>query len=839
MNRPITRTSDLCAAKAPGAGRRPPACPLPSMFGARLLESILGVFRVSAVRIRLTMSPGSPTLSRLPLLLFTLLLFVLSAPAQNAPHIGYVYPAGGLPTASFQVVVGGQFLNGITNAFFSDTNIQATIIEYTRPLNGKEATELREKAKELQDKRAAANQKRPPSAASATNQPATNVVWTPQDQKLLAEIRGKLAVLAPNKQQNPAISETVVLQVSIPANLPPGDQELRLSTPTGLSNPLLFRVGRTREFTQRAASAWRLMEGAEFRPPRESGPAAPRDMNITLPATLNGQILPGGVDRFHFSARAGRRLVIAAEARKLIPYLPDAVPGWFQAALTVRDAKGNELAHADHFRFDPDPALEFQPPADGEYVLEIRDSIYRGREDFVYRLTVGETPYLTDIFPLGGPAGAETPVSLEGWNLASTNLIIDARARPPGVYPLSAFAPAFAGAPAVFEVGSLPEIMEREPNNDSESAQPVSLPIIINGRIDPPGDADVFRFEGHRGDCVVAEVWARRLNSPLDSAIQLLDDSGRQLAFNDDYEDKGSGLNTHHADSYLRATLPADGAYRLRLVDTQHQGGPEFAYRLRLSALRPDFDLRLVPSSLTVRAGATAPLTVYALRRDGCSNEIALFLKDAPDGFVLGGATIPAGQDRARITLTAPPAPVDRPVQLQMEGMALIDDEKVTRPVIPAEDMMQAFAYRHLVPSKAFEVEVNGRWLPRAAVRLLSPLPLRIPPGGTATVKVALPRIGPLGGNVQFQLNDPPKGITLARTSLSSEGADLLFRCDASQTNAGVEGNLIVDLFPERKPAAGQTNAAPSRPRTAPSVLPAIPFKITVLEQQRQPRLEE
>ena len=38
-------------------------------------------------------------------------------------------------------------------------------------------------------------------------------------------------------------------------------------------------------------------------------------------------------------------------------------------------------------------------------MIEINDAIYRGREDFVYRITIGELPFVTSIFPLGGPAG--------------------------------------------------------------------------------------------------------------------------------------------------------------------------------------------------------------------------------------------------------------------------------------------------------------------------------------------------------------------------------------------------------------------------------------------------
>ena len=38
---------------------------------------------------------------------------------------------------------------------------------------------------------------------------------------------------------------------------------------------------------------------------------------------------------------------------------------------------------------------------DGRYTVQIRDALHRGREDFVYRLTLGEIPFVTSVFPLG------------------------------------------------------------------------------------------------------------------------------------------------------------------------------------------------------------------------------------------------------------------------------------------------------------------------------------------------------------------------------------------------------------------------------------------------------
>src|SRR5208337_1134012 len=89
----------------------------------------------------------------------------------------------------------------------------------------------------------------------------------------------------------------------------------------------------------------------------------------------------------------------------------------FQPVMTLRNARGKEVAYNDDYRFQPDPVIFYEVPQDGEYLLDIYDAIYRGREDFVYRIRIGELPFLTGVFPLGGRAGEPIKVKLQGWNL--------------------------------------------------------------------------------------------------------------------------------------------------------------------------------------------------------------------------------------------------------------------------------------------------------------------------------------------------------------------------------------------------------------------------------------
>jgi hypothetical protein len=307
--------------------------------------------------------------------------------------------------------------------------------------------------------------------------------------------------------------------------------------------------------------------------------------------------------------------------------------------------------------------------------------------------------------------------------------------------------------------------------------------------------------------------------------LRLTDASGHVLECNDDCEDKAMGLLTHHADSYLRVRLPKNGVYYVYLSDAQQHGGEDYAYRLRISAPQPDFALRLTPSGLNVPAGRSVPITVHALRKDGFDGDIVLALKDAPPGFVLDGSRIPGGRDVVRMTLTAPFEPLEQPAVLQLEGRAEIGGETVTRPVVPAEDMMQAFAYRHLTPSQELMVAVKGakRRVPYA--ELAEPGPVRIPAGGTVQVTIKTPK-NPKAQEVQLALSDPPKGMTLQEVAVVPEGLAFTLKADGDALKAGFADNLIVEGFTEPAGPPQNAKAPKQKPRVSLGFLPAIPFEI-------------
>lgn len=701
----------------------------------------------------------TPTVLSLALLLAA----VPFAMAQPRPYIGFVYPAGGQQGTTFQVRLGGQNLDDPNAVLVTSPGVTARVVEYNRRLNNQEQQLLTEQLRELRKSPAKVSGGGDTMMASDTMMmSAAERRHTPAGGRTAGAPSNLIARLEKRTRefvQTPAcdsIASILIAEVSIAPDAEPGGRELRVVTARGVSNPLAFHVGQLPEFTRKPMlTAPKQILGKEEQALRKR-PASEVVERVTLPCTVNGQIASGEVNRYRFEARQGQRLVLATQARQLVPYIADAVPGWFQPVLTLYDASGKELAFADDYRFRPDPVILFEAPRDGDYVCAITDAIYRGREDFVYRLTLGELPFVTSVFPLGGPADAPGNPLVKGWNLDRASL----RARPapasdgvargipageagrpePIVTTLVAVRDGLISNPIPFAHDSLPEAVEKEPNDAPARAQKVTLPVILNGLVDRAEDWDVFQFSGRADDLVVAEVQARRLESPLDSVLKLTDASGRVLALNDDCEDLATGLNTHHADSHLLARLPADGVYFVHLGAIDRRGGEEYGYRLRLSPPQPDFALRVVPSSVSLRSRGTATVSVFALRKDACTNAIKLTLLDPPRGFSAAPVTLAGTQAVVRLTLKTDLVSSQESVSLKIAGTARVDGRELVRVAVPAEDRMQAFLWRHLVSAselRAVVFDPNYQRPPKRLARARPPVPADAKPASTATNAVA------------------------------------------------------------------------------------------------------
>ena len=370
--------------------------------------------------------------------LAVLLAAAASVKAQNQ-YIGYVYPAGGQQGTTFPIRLGGQGLVHASDLVVSGEGVSLRLVDYYRVMSNEEFGLLNQQLNELGKKESTLSDVLAAKMASFEFPAPIGPVEEPKQgekeskklppkpekevakQKLIERIQRRFA----DDERDPAVwsqTELVFAEVTVEPDAKPGRREIRVISKLGVSNPLPFYVGQVPEVARKPMkTSPHQTLGKEYlaqrnRPPEEE------ELRITVPCTTNGQIAAGEVNRYRFQASKGQRLVISAKARELVPYVADGVPGWFQAVLRLCDAKGNEVAYNDDFRFNPDPLIHFEVPEDGEYVLTIHEALFRGRESFVYRITIGELPFVTSIFPLGGHVGEPVKIEMDGWNLEKAAL---------------------------------------------------------------------------------------------------------------------------------------------------------------------------------------------------------------------------------------------------------------------------------------------------------------------------------------------------------------------------------------------------------------------------------
>jgi len=146
----------------------------------------------------------------------------------------------------------------------------------------------------------------------------------------------------------------------------------------------------------------------------------------------------------------------------------------------------------------------------------------------------------------------------------------------------------------LFVIDDLPSVQQARPNQTPNAAQSLTLPVAVDGYVDAL-TRDYYKFQAAAGQRVAIEVLARRLGTPLDTLVRLLDARGRELAYSDDAPGIGS-------DSMLSYTFQDAGEYFVEVRDLSWKGGANFQYRLRLG----DFPCVSVPYPMGVQRGASA-----------------------------------------------------------------------------------------------------------------------------------------------------------------------------------------------------------------------------------------
>ena len=524
------------------------------------------------------------------------------------------------------------------------------------------------------------------------------------------------------EEDNLQLADVVRFRVTVAPTAELGMHDVRLVLPGGTTNRLYFEVGQLPDVLEEGKSAL-------------SGTSA------TLPVTFNGQILRADTDRFRFHAKKGQRLVLAAKGRVFVPYMADAVPGWFQPVMHLYDATGREVAYSDDYTFHVDPVIFYAVPKTGDYEVEIYDGLYRGREDFVYRIDVGELPFVTSIYPPGGRCDADNRLEVRGWNLASNRAVIH-----PEELGRVAFSVKGKGGlvsnTVLFQSDTCKTLALRagEENSSRSTALTVRPFEAFNGRFTRPLQEFWFCFRPPKDRRWHFEAVARRLGSPADLRISLFDASGALIGHYDDVEDASDYMNTHHADPQATRKLDLERPVYIRLTEAQGHCGQDYTFRFFVTPSQPDFSLSIEPAVFAVPAGGTGMFNVVAIRKQGLSGPIDLQLEGLPAGYKVAGNRIEKGMTRTIVTVTAPRNAALQTLHPTLVGQAKAAGKRIERTGHPAESMMQAFYYTHMMPVGDFRMEVGDAQPFTLSAEVPAKGPLRVSREQSLPLKVRLHR---------------------------------------------------------------------------------------------------
>lgn len=234
-------------------------------------------------------------------------------------------------------------------------------------------------------------------------------------------------------------------------------------------------------------------------------------------------------------------------------------------------------------------------------------------------------PSLSTIFPPGGRVGQAVEVAVQGTNLQGLQTLrcnlsgvqcenlepnrfrlIISPETPCGLCDIWAVSADGISAPRTFVIGNRAEQNELESAEQVSAAASVPLDVSINGRIDKPADIDSFQFTATRGQCVVIECWAERIDSRLRAVLEIFDASGRRIATNRGY---------YGIDPLIDFRVPEDGTYVVKVHDLVSAGGPEHYYRLdidtrpRVAFSIPRVIQRNTTSNVTLYGWNLSPVT--------------------------------------------------------------------------------------------------------------------------------------------------------------------------------------------------------------------------------------
>lgn len=493
------------------------------------------------------------------------------------------------------------------------------------------------------------------------------------------------------------VSDQVTCRVSVATNALPGFYEVRVQGRFGVSTSRTFVVGDLPEV---------INTGSHH--------SSKQAMVLPVPCIVNGRAETSAIHYYRFTAKQGQKFTVECQSQVIDSRLePDII---------LTDMAGLEMERGRR-----GTRLQFLARQDGDYLILLHDSQFRGGAEYGYRLEVSLSPRYDFALPLAiNSATNQSPLDLFGYNISdgkpATNQVYLGEvierfgqitnstrhlSAPSHQNLAEAFVDSFDYWPLLNNISSDPVrllvspstniLRELEPNDRIETAQLVTVPCEISGQFYPNRDRDGFQFLAKKGEVYFIEIVSQRLGLPTAPIIVTqrvtkndkgewntsdLKDSGDQ-----DANYGGVEFNTSTRDPLQRFEVPEDGTYRVMVRNRFDFGEPQprLVYHLIIRKPQPDFrllawamspiitkpDTRSVePWSAFLRRDDVLPIKVAVQRRDGFNEPIHIVPIGLPAGVSFIPTIIPPDNNSTTLYLSTSSAVTNSSGILTIQGQS-------------------------------------------------------------------------------------------------------------------------------------------------------------------------
>lgn len=513
------------------------------------------------------------------------LLQLLPCPAEaessGPPEILSLFPLGGRPGEEFQGTLRGRGLEGASKLWFDSGGVRATVLD----LRKEEGTKPEE---------------------------------TPQS----------------DDEAKPV--QLLSLRFQVDPSARPGPRSLRAITPRGLSHPLTFHVH---------AELGHL----ETRPSHDL--ASEAEPLPELPLAVHGTIgQPAEVDYYAFRVAEGEQLRFEVRSLALSDMaisLYEPAGSWFSPDRARRLAFSDEPV--SYPELSTEPVLRYRFGEAGRYLVRVSGFMGEGGPDHPYLLRIAR-----DAEEENGEASGSVTIGSgrdlwqeRSWTRELRPDRMDALRARTASPPRSPSDPepsdeSRAGTREPPAPETIPLIELDEAPDQASKAMVVTLPSLLVGSIEHPGDIDRVRFEAKVGDRIALEIETPRATVPVfNPYLKMVDAEGAEVLTN-----VHSILNANtEIEKQIRPkvihSFPRAGEFTLEIRDiTAAFGGSSMVYRVLIRPQVPHMgQIHLEEDHLNLVAGTASPLSLVTDQEEHFEGSIALSLAGLPPGVTVVAGT--------------------------------------------------------------------------------------------------------------------------------------------------------------------------------------------------------